>query len=56
MRHYYFRLILGILFLICMVISFITANIPFALLYLILGGLFLLSARSLSQKSSREKE
>jgi len=56
MRHYYFRLILGILFLVCMIFCFITANIPFALLYLMLGGMFSLSARSLHKKSSEEKE
>ena len=53
MRHYYFRLILGILFLVCMIFCFITANI---LLYLMLGGMFSLSARSLHKKSSEEKE
>ena len=56
MRHYDFRLILGILFLVCMIFCFITANIPFALLYLMLGGMFSLSARSLHKKSSEEKE
>lgn len=44
MRHFYFRLILGIVFVCCMIYSFVTMNIPFALLYLFLGGVFLFSA------------
>ncbi len=44
MRHFYFRLILGIVFIDCMIFSFITMNIPFALLYLVLGIVFLASA------------
>ena len=31
MRHFYFRLILGIVFIGCMIYSFVTMNIPFAL-------------------------
>ena len=50
MRHFYIRLILGILFVIGMIYSFITANTPFALLYLFLGIGFLLSAFSLWKK------
>jgi hypothetical protein len=41
MRHFYFRLILGVVFAICAVYSFITANISFALMYVVLGGVFL---------------
>lgn len=51
MCHFYFRLILGIVFLICMVYSFITVNIPFALLYLAMSVVFLLSAYSLWKKN-----
>lgn len=47
MRHFYFRLILGIVFVCCMLFSFITMNLPFALLFLALGGAFLFSAYSL---------
>lgn len=50
MRHFYFRLVLGILFVICMIYSFITATIPFALMYLVLATVFLLSAYSLWKK------
>lgn len=47
MRHCYIRLTLGILFAACMIFSFVTANFPFALLYLALSVLFLSSAYSL---------
>lgn len=50
MRHFYFRLVLGIIFVICMIYSFITANIPFALFYLAFGGMFLFSAYSIWKK------
>mgnify|MGYP000010195234 FL=1 len=50
MRHFYFRLILGIVFVACMIFSFVTMNIPFAILYLVLGGAFLFSAYSLWKK------
>ncbi len=50
MRHFYFRLILGIVFIGCMIYSFVTMNIPFALLYLFLSGMLLSSAYSLWKK------
>lgn len=50
MRHFYFRLVLGVVFAICAVYSFSTANIPFALMYVVLGGAFLFSAYSLWKK------
>ena len=50
MRHFYFRLILGIVFIACMIFSFVTMNIPFALLYIFLGGSFLYSAHSILEK------
>lgn len=55
MRHFYFRLILGIVFICCMIYSFITMNIPFALLYIFLGGVFLYSAYSIwkNEKDNR---
>lgn len=55
MHHFYFRLALGIVFLGCMIFSFITANIPFALLYLALGGVFLFSAYTLWKKSKDDR-
>ena len=51
MRHFYFRLILGVVFVICAVYSFITANIPFALMYVVLGGVFLYSAYTIRKKN-----
>jgi predicted membrane protein len=51
MRHFYFRLILGVVFIACMIFSFVTMNIPFALLYLALGAVFLFSAYSLWKKN-----
>lgn len=50
MRHFYFRLILGIVFAVCMIFSIATMNILFALLYLFLGTLFLVSAHTLWKK------
>ena len=50
MRHFYFLLILGIVFIGFMIYSFVTMNIPFALLYIFLGGVFLYSAYSIWMK------
>ncbi len=55
MRHFYFRLILGIVFVICMIYSFITANISFALLYIVLSIAFLASAYSLRKKEKNNR-
>ncbi len=55
MRHFYFRLILGIVFIGCMIFSFVTMNIPFAVLYLVLGGTFLSSACSLWKKDKDDR-
>lgn len=56
MRHFYFRLVLGIIFLVSMIFSFIMGNIPFALLYLILGGAFLFSSYSLWKDNKDRRE
>lgn len=55
MRHFYFRLILGIVFVACMIFSFVTMNISFAILYLVLGGAFLSSAYSLWKKDKDDR-
>lgn len=55
MRHFYFRLVLGIVFLICMVYSFITVNISFVVMYLILGGAFVFSAYSIWKKEKNNR-
>ncbi|EET59742.1 hypothetical protein BRYFOR_08358 [Marvinbryantia formatexigens DSM 14469] len=54
MRHFYFRLILGIVFIVCMIFSIVTMNVPFALFYLVLGGVFLFSAYSLWKKENKK--
>ena len=51
MRHFYFRLLLGLVFVGCMLYSFVTGNTPFALMYLVLGGAFLFSSYSLWKKN-----
>lgn len=51
MRHFYFRFILGLLFIGCAIYSFTTTNIPFALLYLVLGGVLLYSAYTIWKKN-----
>lgn len=53
MRHFYFRLILGIIFIACLIFSIATMNVPFALLYVILSIRFLASANSLRKKDNR---
>ncbi len=55
MRHFYFRLILGIVFAACMIFSLIIMNIPFVLLYLVLGAVFLFSAYSLWKKDKEHR-
>lgn len=50
MRHFYFRLILGIVWLIAAVVSGVNANIPFAALYVVLGIVFMWSAFSIWKK------
>ena len=56
MRHYYFRLILGIIFMVCMVFCIATLNIPFALMFLFFGGSFLLSFRSFRKDEKDDRE
>ena len=56
MRHFYFRLILGIVFICCMIYSFVTMNVSFALLYIFLGGVLLYSAYSIWKKEKRSLE
>lgn len=51
MRHFYFRLILGAIFAVCAIYSFIMVNIPFALLYVVSGGVFLYSAYTIRKNN-----
>lgn len=50
MRHFYFRLILGIAWLVAAAISAVKANISFVALYVVLGIVFLWSAYSIRKK------
>lgn len=50
MRHFYFRLIVGIVWLAVAVVSVAKANISFAVLYAVLGIVFLWSAYSIRKK------
>jgi hypothetical protein len=48
--------VLGVVFLICAVYSFISANIPFAFLYVALGGVFLYSSYFVWKKNKKKLE
>lgn len=52
MRHYYFRLVIGFVWLAAAVASMVTANIPFAILYVVLGIIFLYSAYTIHKKNT----
>lgn len=42
-------------FIVCMIYSFVTMNIPFVLLYIFLGGVLLFSAYSLWEKDKNNR-
>lgn len=50
MRHFYFRLIMGIVFVVCLIFSIVTMNLPGALLFLFMSVTFLGSAYTLWKK------
>ena len=50
MRHFYFRLILGIVWVVLAVVSIMEANFSFAAFYVVLGIIFLWSAHSIWKK------
>lgn len=50
MRHFYFRLIMGIVFVVCLIFSIVTMNLPGALLFLFMSVTFLASAYRLWTK------
>ncbi len=50
MRHFYFRLIFGIVWLAAAVVSAVKSNISFAALYVVLGIVFLWYAYSIRKK------
>lgn len=55
MRHFYFRLILGIVCLAVAVVSAVKANISFAALYVVLDIVFLWSAYSIWEKDKDKR-
>ena len=55
MRHFYIRLVIGIVWLIAAIVSGVTANIPLVLLYAMLGIVFLYSAYSTWKKEMRNR-
>ncbi|MBD5521360.1 MAG: hypothetical protein HDR03_09110 [Lachnospiraceae bacterium] len=55
MRHFYFRLIFGIVWLAVAIVSVVKNNISFATLYVVLGIVFLWSAYSF-RKKEKEKD
>lgn len=55
MRHFYFRLIFGIIWLVVAVVSAVKANISFAALYMALGIVFLWSASSIRKKEKDDE-
>ena len=56
MRHFYFRLIFGIVWLAAAVVSVVKANISFAALYAVLGIVFLWSAYSTWKKEKDKND
>ena len=56
MRHFYFRLILGIVWLAVAAVSAVKANISFAALYAVLGMVFLWSAYSIWKKGKGQRQ
>lgn len=56
MRHFYFRLVMGLVFIALLIFSLVTMNISFALLYLFLGGALLYSAYTLWKKDKDDQD
>lgn len=52
MRHYYYRLVIGFVWLAAAVVSMGTGNIPLAILYVILGIVFFYSAYTIRKKNA----
>ena len=55
MRHFYFRLIFGIVWLAVAVVSAVGAMIPFAVLDIVMGIFFMQSAHSIWKKEKGEE-
>ena len=56
MRHFYFRMIFGIVWLAAAAVSAVMSNISFAALYVVLGIVFLWSAYSIRKKENDKND
>lgn len=56
MRHFYFRLILGSVWLAAAIFSAVRSNISFAALYVVLGIVFLGSAYAIWKQEKKDKD
>ncbi len=54
MRHFYIRLIMGVIWVIAAAVSLLTMNIPCLILYLVLGIRFFHSAITIREKEKNE--
>ena len=56
MRHFYIRLIMGVIWVIAAAVSLLTMNIPCLILYLVLGIRFFHSAIAIREKEKKERK
>ena len=56
MRHFYFRLIFGIVWLAAAAVSAVKSNISLAALYVVLGIIFLWSAYSSRKEEDKDND
>lgn len=56
MRHFYIRLVLGVIWLNVAFVSAVSGNLLFAALYAIFGSVFLYSAYSIWKKNNDNRE
>ena len=56
MRHFYIRLIMGVIWLIAAAVSLLTMNIPCLILYLVFGIRFFHSAIAIREKEKNERK
>lgn len=56
MRHFYVRMVMGIIWLLAAAVSLVTLNLPCVLLYIVLGTLFFRSAVSIREKEQDQKQ
>lgn len=56
MRHVYIRSILALIWLTAAIVSGVSGNLAMAVLYTVMGGVFLYSTYSIWKKEKNEKE